>query len=183
MTVKELLDLSGNNTLKVNFYDEVHQINDSCIETDLYDNTVGQAYDWLNATIVYWYITDNELSFSCTLAATPTLQLMAIANAMLSVSESLSLVRDQACEKTPFENLLDDLDTIVNELKNRAATRIAEGKNSYHTVADWLLDIVEFINDIQIEAEVVRTVDAGIVNILDSECIEVLKLIRDFRRK
>ena len=62
--------------------------------------------------------------------------------------------------------------------------RYQEGNTAEaHQVATvWLLDVIGFITDVMIDAEVVRSVDACIVNILDSECIEVLRLIREFRR-
>ena len=105
--------------------------------------------------------------------------LAAIANALQTASESISLVRDAADEKEPFEKSLDYLWTAVGELKRHAADNTAEA-NQAATV--WLLDVIGFITDVMIDAEVVRSVDACIVNILDSECIEVLRLIREFRR-
>ena len=47
--------------------------------------------------------------------------LAAIANALQTASESISLVRDAADEKEPFEKSLDYLWTTVAELKRRAA--------------------------------------------------------------
>ena len=104
--------------------------------------------------------------------------LAAIANALQTASESISLVRDAADEKEPFEKSLDYLWTAVGELKRRAADNTTE---AYQVATVWLLDVIGFITDVMIDAEVVRSVDACIVNILDSECIEVLRLIREFR--
>jgi hypothetical protein len=104
--------------------------------------------------------------------------LAAIANALQTASESISLVRDAADEKEPFEKSLDYLWTAVGELKRRAADSTTDA----YKVSVWLLDVIEFIADVMVDAEVVRSVDACIVNILDSECIEVLRLIREFRR-
>lgn len=107
--------------------------------------------------------------------------LSAIANALLTVSESISLVRDAAYEKKQFEKQLDYLQTVVAELKSRAARSIdAEALRA--AAAAWLRDVAEFVNDIMIDAEAIRDVDACLVDILDSECIEVLRLIRNFRR-
>ena len=107
--------------------------------------------------------------------------LSAIANALLTVSESLSLVRDAAYEKKQFEKQLNYLQTVVAELKSRAA-RSVDVKALQASATAWLRDVAEFVNDIMVDAEVVRNVDACLVNILDSECIEVLRLIREFRR-
>ena len=107
--------------------------------------------------------------------------LSAIANALLTVSESLSLVRDAAYEKKQFEKQLNYLQTVVAELKSRAA-RSVDVKALQASATAWLRDVAEFIADVMVDAEVVRNVDACIVNILDSECIEVLRLIREFRR-
>lgn len=107
--------------------------------------------------------------------------LSVIANALLTVSESISLVRDAADEKEQFEKQLDYLQTIVAELKSRAA-RSVDAKALQASATAWLRDVAEFVNDIMIDAEVIRDVDACLVNILDSECIEVLRLIREFRR-
>ena len=104
--------------------------------------------------------------------------LAAIANALQTASESISLVRDAADEKEPFEKSLDYLRTAVGELKRRAANSTTDA----YKVSVWLLDVIEFVADIMVDAEVVRSIDACIVNILDSECIEVLRLIREFRR-
>jgi hypothetical protein len=104
--------------------------------------------------------------------------LAAIANALQTASESISLVRDAADEKEPFEKSLDYLWIAVGELKRRAADSTTDA----YKVSVWLLDVIEFIADVMVDAEVVRSVDACIVNILDSECIEVLRLIREFRR-
>lgn len=108
--------------------------------------------------------------------------LSAIANALLTVSESLSLARDAACEKKPFEKQLDYLHTAVAELKSRAARSIDAKALQVTAAATWLRDVAEFVNDIMIDAEAIRDVDACLVNILDSECIEVLRLIHNFRR-
>lgn len=108
--------------------------------------------------------------------------LSAIANALLTVSESLSLVRDATDEKEPFEKSLDYLQTVVAELKSRAARSVDTKALQTAAAAVWLHDVIEFVNDVMIDAEVVRSVDACIVDILDSECIEVLRLIREFRR-
>lgn len=105
--------------------------------------------------------------------------LAAIANALQTASESISLVRDAADEKEPFEKSLDYLWTTVGELKRSTADNTAE---AYQDATVWLSDIIGFITDVMIDAEVVRSVDACIVNILDSECLEVLRLIREFRR-
>lgn len=105
--------------------------------------------------------------------------LAAIANALQTASESISLVRDAADEKEPFEKSLNYLWTTVGELKRRAADNTAE---AYQDATVWLHDVIEFVADVMIDAEVVRSVDACIVNILDSECIEVLRLIREFKR-
>lgn len=107
--------------------------------------------------------------------------LSAIANALLTVSESLSLVRDAADEKEQFEKQLNYLQTVVAELKSRAA-RSVDAKALQASATAWLRDVAEFVNDIMIDAEVIRDVDACLVNILDSECIGVLRLIREFRR-
>lgn len=108
--------------------------------------------------------------------------LSAIANALLTVSESLSLVRDAADEKEPFEKSLCYLQTVVAELNSRAARSVDAKALQTAAAAVWLHDVIEFVADVMIDAEVVRSVDACIVNILDSECIEVLRLIREFRR-
>lgn len=100
--------------------------------------------------------------------------LLDIANALLTVSESLSLVRDYADEKEQFEKSLDYLQTVVAELKSRATA------SAVKVTTAWLRDVAEFVNNIMIDAEVVRDVDAGLVNILDADCIEVLKRIRYF---
>lgn len=107
--------------------------------------------------------------------------LAAIANALQTASESISLVRDAADKKEPFEKSLNYLWTTVAELKSRAA-RSVDAKALQTAAAVWLHDVIEFVADVMIDAEVVRSVDACIVNILDSECIEVLRLIREFRR-
>lgn len=108
--------------------------------------------------------------------------LSAIANALLTVSESISLVRDAADEKEQFEKQLDYLQTIVAELKHRAADKTVSDAEACQVATIWLLDVIGFITDIMIDAEVIRNVDACLVNILDSECIEVLRLIRTFRQ-
>lgn len=108
--------------------------------------------------------------------------LSAIANALLTVSESLSLVRDAAYEKRQFEKQLDYLNTVVAELKSRAARSIDAKALQVTAAATWLRDVAEFVNDIMIDAEAIRDVDACLVDILDSECIEVLRLVRNFRR-
>ena len=107
--------------------------------------------------------------------------LSAIANALLAVSESLSLVRDAAYEKKQFEKHLSYLQTVVAELKSRAARSI-DAKTLQASAVAWLRDVAEFVNDVMIDAEAIRAVDACLVDILDSECIEVLRLIRDFKR-
>lgn len=107
--------------------------------------------------------------------------LSAIANALLTVSESLSLVRDAAYEKKQFEKHLSYLQTVVAELKSRAARSI-DAKTLQASAVAWLRDVAEFVNDIMIDAEAIRAVDACLVNILDSECIEVMRLIRNFKR-
>lgn len=107
--------------------------------------------------------------------------LSAIANALLTVSESVSLVRDAADEKGQFEKQLNYLQTVVAELKSRAACSV-DAKALQASATAWLRDVAEFVNDIMIDAEVIRNVDACLVNILDSECIEVLRLIRNFKR-
>jgi hypothetical protein len=109
-------------------------------------------------------------------------RLSAIADALLTLSESVSLVRDAAYEKKPFEKSLDNLQTVVAELKSRAARSVDAEALQTTTAAVWLRDVAEFVVDIMVDAEAIRDVDACLVNILDSECIEVLKLIRDFRR-
>ena len=108
--------------------------------------------------------------------------LAAIANALQTASESISLVRDAADDKEPFEKSLDYLRTTVAELKSRAARSVDAKALQTLAAAVWLRDVIEFVADVMIDAEVVRSVDACIVNILDSECIEVLRLIREFRR-
>lgn len=107
--------------------------------------------------------------------------LSAIANALLTVSESVSLVRDAAYEKRQFEKQLSYLQTIAAELKSRAA-RSVDAKALQASATAWLRDVAEFVNDIMIDAEAIRAVDACLVDILDSECIEVLRLIRNFRQ-
>ena len=52
--------------------------------------------------------------------------LAAIANALQTASESISLVRDAADEKEPFEKSLDYLWNVVGELKPRVADNTDE---------------------------------------------------------
>lgn len=106
--------------------------------------------------------------------------LLDIANALLTVSESLSLVRDYADEKEQFEKQLDYLQTVVADLKSKAASNTSTTASAIKATALLLLGVTNFVNNVMIDAEAVRDVDAGLVNILDADCIEVLKRIRYF---
>lgn len=178
ITVNQLLDLAATDNLKLNFYDEVHQISEDSCEQDLHaDNTM---YNWGAATVEYWYPeNENTLRIKATLDNT-ALELVAIACSLDAVAESLSLIRNHAYEEDKFNSLLDGLYVwrakLISRSKNPRLT--AEDPDTMKAIAALFNDLVEFIIDIMVAAESERKTDACAVNILDSECIAVLTLTR-----
>ena len=179
ITVNQLLDLAATDNLKLNFYDEVHQISETTCEQDM--TAFDTMYNWGGAVIEYWYPTSaNELRIKCTLANTVALELVAIACSLDAIAESLSLIRDSACEQCKFDDLLDKLHTWRAELCSRSKNPrlTAEDPDTMKATAVLLNDLDEFIIDIMVAAEPERATDACAVNILNSECITTLTLTR-----
>lgn len=183
ITVNQLIGLMATDHLfdfvKLEFYDEVHQISET---TDEHAMETGNAkYNWGDAVIEYWY-PENErtLSIKCTLPNTVPLELIAIAVSLDAIAESLSLIRDNACEKYKFDDLLDMLHTWRAELCRRSKNPrlTAEDPDTMKATAVLLNDFDEFIIDIMVAAESERETDACAVNILNSECIATLTLTR-----
>lgn len=179
ITVNQLLDLAATDNLKLNFYDEVHQISEDTREQDMaaYDT----MYNWGEAIVEYWYPeNENTLRIKCTLPNTVPLELIAIAVSLDAIAESLSLIRDNACEKYKFDDLLDKLHTWRAELCSRSKNPrlTAEDPDTMKATAVLLNDLDEFIIDIMVAAEPERATDACAVNILTIECITTLTLTR-----
>lgn len=195
ITVNQLLDLAATDNLKLNFYDEVHQISETTCEQDMaaYDT----MYNWGEAIVEYWHPeNENTLRIKCTLANTVALELVAIACSLDAIAESLSLIRDSACEQHKFDDLLDKLDNacekhkfddLLDKLHTWRAELCSRSKNPRLTAEDpdtmkataaLLNDLDEFIIDIMVAAESERETDACAVNILNSECITTLTLTR-----
>ena len=179
ITVNQLLDLAATDNLKLNFYDEVHQISETTCERDMaaYDT----MYNWGEAIVEYWHPeNENTLRIKCTLPNTVPLELIAIVVSLDAIAESLSLIRDNACEKYKFDDLLDKLHTWRAELCSRSKNPrlTAEDPDTMKATAVLLNDLDEFIIDIMVAAEPERATDACAVNILNSECITTLTLTR-----
>lgn len=179
ITVNQLLDLAATDNLKLNFYDEVHQLSEDTCEQDMaaYDT----MYNWGEAIVEYWYPeNENTLRIKCTLPNTVPLELIAIAVSLDAIAESLSLIRDNACEKYKFDDLLDKLHTWHAELCSRSKNPrlTAEDPDTMKATAAFLNDLDEFIIDIMVAAEPERATDACAVNILYIECITTLTLTR-----
>ena len=183
ITVNQLIGLMATDHLfdflKLELYDEVHQISET---TDEHAMKAGDTkYSWGDAVIEYWYPTSaNELRIKCTLPNTVPLELIAIAVSLDAIAESLSLIRDSACEKYKFDDLLDKLHTWRAELCSRSKNPrlTAEDPDTMKATAVLLNDLDEFIIDIMVAAEPERATDACAVNILNSECITTLTLTR-----
>ena len=179
LTVNQLLDLAATDNLKLNFYDEVHQLSEDTCEHDMQaDHT---TYNWGDAIVEYWYPEDaNTLRIKCTLTNTVALELLAIAVSLDAIAESLSLIRDNACEQYKFDDLLFQLYTWRAELCSRSKNPqlTAENSDIMKATAVLLNDLDEFIVDIMVAAESERETDACAVNILNSECIATLTLTR-----
>lgn len=179
ITVNQLLDLAATDNLKLNFYDEVHQLSEDTCEQDMQaDHT---TYNWGEAIVEYWYPeNENTLRIKCTLPNTVPLELIAIAVSLDAIAKSLSLIRDNACEKYKFDDLLDMLHTWRAELCSRSKNPrlAAEDPDAMKATAVLLNDFDEFIIDIMVAAEPERATDACAVNILNSECIATLTLTR-----
>lgn len=183
ITVNQLIGLMATDHLfdflKLELYDEVHQISETIDEHTM---KAGEAkYSWGDAVIEYWYPTSaNELRIKCTLANTVALKLVAIAVSLDAIAESLSLIRDSACEQCKFDDLLDKLHTWRAELCSRSKNPrlTAEDPDTMKATAILLNDLDEFIIDIMVAAESERETDACAVNILNSECITTLTLTR-----
>lgn len=179
ITVNQLLDLAATDNLKLNFYDEVHQLSEDTCEQDMHADHA--TYNWGDAIVEYWYPEDeNTLRIKCTLTGTVALELLAIAVSLDAIAESLSLIRDSACEKYKFDDLLDKLHTWRAELCSRSKNPrlTAEDSDTMKATAVLLNDLDEFIIDIMVAAEPERATDACAVNILNSECITTLTLTR-----
>lgn len=187
ITVRQLLDLAATDNLKLNFYDEVHQINATCQESSLRSKIVN-PHDWGSAVVNYWLpISDSELNITCTLPETLPLGLLAISTRLSSVIQTVSLIRDSAPGDS-FNSLLDLLNAVCDEVAGRA--RDDRHKHSQiwivQSAAIWLRDdVTNLLHDIMITCneDAIRELDAGLVNILNTECIDVLKLIRDWTGK
>lgn len=186
ITVNQLLDLAATDDLKLNFYDEAHQISETTCEQDM--AAYATLYNWSDAVIEYWYPTSaNELRIKCTLANTVPLELIAIAASLDAIAESLSLIRDSACEQYKFDDLLVKLYTWHDELikrhdelikRSKDPCLVAENADKMKDTAALLNVLDEFIIDIMVAAEPERDTDACAVNILNSECIATLTLTR-----
>lgn len=179
ITVNQLLDLAATENLKLNFYDEAHQISETTCEQDM--EAYAAMYNWSEAIIEYWYPeSENTLSIKCTLASTVPLELIAIAVSLDAIAESLSLIRDSACEQYKFDDLLYKLHTWHDELikRSKGPCLVAENADMMKDTAALLNKLDEFIIDIMVAAEPERETDAGAVNILNSECIATLTLTR-----
>lgn len=179
ITVNQLLGLTATDSLNLELYDEVHQISETIDERDM--ATYDTMYNWGAAVIEYWYpINANTLCIKCTLPNTVPLELIAIAVSLDAIAESLSLIRDNACEKYKFDDLLDKLHTWHAELCSRSKNPqlTAEDPDTMKATAVLLNDLDEFIIDIMVAAEPERETDACAVNILNSECIATLTLTR-----
>ena len=195
ITVNQLLDLAATNNLKLNFYDEVHQLfEDTCEQDMAADDTM---YNWGEAIVEHWYPeNENTLCIKCTLPNTAPLKLLVIAVSLDVIAESLSLIRDNACKQHKFDELLDRLDNTCkqhkfDELLDRLHTwraelcsrskdprLTAEDPDAMKATAALLQDLDEFIINIMVAAEPERETDACAVNILNSECITTLTLTR-----
>ena len=179
ITVNQLLDLAATNNLKLNFYDEVHQLfEDTCEQDMAADDTM---YNWGEAIVEHWYPeNENTLCIKCTLPNTAPLKLLVIAVSLDVIAESLSLIRDNACKQHKFDELLDRLHTWRAELCSRSKDPrlTAEDPDAMKATAALLQDLDEFIINIMVAAEPERETDACAVNILNSECITTLTLTR-----
>lgn len=183
ITVNQLIGLMATDHLfdflKLELYDEVHQIAET---TDEHAMKAGNTkYSWGDAVIEYWYPTSaDELRIKCTLPNTVPLELIAIAVSLDAIAESLSLIRDNACEKYKFDDLLDKLHTWHAELCSRSKNPrlAAEDPDIMKATAALLNDLDEFIIDIMVAAEPERATDACTVNILYIECVTTLTLTR-----
>lgn len=179
ITVNQLLDLAATDNLRLNFYDEAHQISEITCEQDM--EAYNTMYNWSEAIVEYWRPESaNELSIKCTLANTVPLELAAIARSLDAITKSLSLIQDNACEKYKFDDLLDRLHKWHDELIKRSKDPrlVAENADMMKDTAALLNDLDEFIIDIMVAAESERETDACAVNILNSECIATLTLTR-----
>lgn len=179
LTVNQLLDLAATDNLKLNFYDEDHQFFEATCEQDM--RAGFTTYNWGDAIVGYWYPEDeNTLRIRCTLTNTVALELIAIAVSLDAIAESLSLIRDNACEQYKFDELLDRLHMWRAELCRRSKNPqlTADNLEVMKNTAAALNKLDEFIIDIMVAAEPERETDACAVNILNSECIATLTLTR-----
>jgi hypothetical protein len=182
ITVRQLLDLAATDDLKLNLYDEVHQIDATCRESSL-RSKAANPYDWGSATVTYWVpVSSTEINISCVLQDTLLLGLHAISIKLGNIIEDLSLIRDAAqCDS--LNSLLDLLDAARDEAAGRANDDKCEQTWCIQSAVIWLRDdVTNLLHDTMIACneEAIRELDASLCNILNIECIDVLKLIRDW---